>query len=391
VTAEARPPRVPGVESGPVVIVAEQLRRPVGGGIATFATALLGALAELAAGNAEPPLPPISLCASRPLRLPDPLGEFGFPVHASLLPGPVLTRAWSAGLIGPHAHRRARRPGRATPLIVHSVSTAAPPPRGSVLVVTVHDVAWRAFPDAVPRHGRRWHEAALQRALRRAARLVVPSQAVRTELIDDGAAESSIVVVGEGSDHLPPPDNEGTRRLLARLGVHGPFLLAVGTLEPRKNLDRLLEAYAGARSKLPEPWPLVVVGPVGWGPKLSAAPGVVAAGRVSGPVLVGLYRQARLVAYVPLAEGFGLPPVEAMRVGTPVVASPVPSVAVAPAPAVAAVIDPRQADDIAAALVSVASDDELRRRLVAAGRAHAEEMTWEAVARRHVALWGELR
>ena len=78
-------------------------------------------------------------------------------------------------------------------------------------------------------------------------------------------------VIPLGCDHLPPPDLDAAEELLGGLGVGGEYLLSVGTLEPRKNLPRLLEAYSLARSRLPEAWPLVLVGPRGWGPGASRA------------------------------------------------------------------------------------------------------------------------
>ncbi len=138
------------------------------------------------------------------------------------------------------------------------------------------------------------------------------------------------------------------------MGVVGEFLLTVGTLEPRKNVDRLVRAFARVRDSLPGPWPLVIVGPAGWGPEPPvprAADHVVFTGPVPDVVLSELYRRARAFAYVPLTEGYGLPPLEAMRVGIPtVVSDEVPSVhdlgAVGPAPA--RIVDPLDVDDIAA-------------------------------------------
>ena len=174
-----------------------------------------------------------------------------------------------------------------------------------------------------------------------------------------------MAVVEEGCDHLDPPDHEGAAALLARLGVPagGGYLLTVSTLEPRKNLPRLLDAYALALPRLPEPWPLVVVGPAGWGPALPPRPVVLLAGHVDGGVLSALYGGARLVAYVPLREGWGLPAVEAMRCGMPVVATPMPSTGGA-----ACEVPPADVEAIAEALVAVATDEALRARLVAAGR-----------------------
>ena len=222
--------------------------------------------------------PSLSLLASRPARGPDPLASLGPAVVCSRLPGPLMTRAWDLGLL---------RPGRGSD-VVHSVSLAAPlPAKGVPLVLTVHDVAWRSMPEAYPTRGRRWHEAALRRAAARAAAVIVPSEATATAVLAAGVGigERRLHVVPEGADHLGEPDGPAAQALLDRLGVKGPYLLTVSTLEPRKNLGRLFEAYALARPRLLEPWPLVVVGPSGWGP----APGAPA--RLGGRRLRGRRRR----------------------------------------------------------------------------------------------------
>lgn len=381
----------------PVLLVVEQLRREVPGGIGTFSTGLIQGLNAMSAGppgtsSLDSEVPPITLYASRApggSHRQDPLAGYGRAVRSSWLPGPVLTRAWDLGLV----HAPSGFP------IVHSVSLAAPPLRGRdpALVVTVHDLAWRVVPDTFPARGRRWHEASLHRAFRRARRFVVPATTIADELVAAGADPSSVVVIPGGSDHLPPADDQGAQGLLARLGVRGEFLLSVGTLEPRKNLERLFLAYGMCRAELPEPWPLVVVGPSGWGTvsrDLDSARdldgagglgGIVATGRVSDGVLAALYRRARLLVYVPLYEGFGLPAVEAMRAGTPVLASPIPSVGDA-----AAKVDPLVPESIAKSMLSVACDETVRGSLVRAGLSHTEEMTWERTARLHVELWDGL-
>jgi len=358
-----------------ILLVVEQLRRRVPGGIGRYTTGLLQGLAQLAEGGET--VPAITLYASRARGSPDPLAVHGLRLRASPLPGPVLSRAWDLGLL--------RAPGGSD--LVHATSTAAPP-TSAPLVVTVHDTAWRQVPGSFPTRGRRWHEAALRRARRRAAALVVPSEAVAHELVAAGVDPAAVVVIAHGADHLPAPDHTGASALLERLGVGGQFLLSVGTLEPRKNLVRLVAGYERARPRLPEPWPLVVVGPRGWGPEgppSSAATGVVWAGPVDDATLAALYARARLLAYVPLVEGFGLPPVEAMRQGTPVLSSALPSLGAA-----ARVVDPDRVEDIAAGLVEVATDETLRRQLVARGTARADELTWKASARAHRDLWASV-
>jgi glycosyltransferase involved in cell wall biosynthesis len=372
-----------------VLLAVEQLRRQVPGGIGAYARGLLGGLAER---SREGDPVDVTLLASRApgRRAHDPLAAFGKPVIASWLPGPLLTRAWDHGL-------RHAPPGFD---IVHSVSLAAPTLRRSSrsrLVVTVHDVAWRRHPEATTPRGRRWHEFALVRAHEGGAALVVPSRLVATDLEAFGVDAGRITVVRGGADHLPDPDPAATDELLGRLGVSGEFLLSVGTLEPRKNVDRLVRAFHRVRPSLPAPWPLVIVGPAGWGPEPSTrqeTDGIVFTGSVSGPVLAELYRRARAFAYVPLTEGYGLPPLEAMRVGTPsVVADEVPSVhdLGEEGPAPARIVDPLDVDDIAAGLAAVLTDDALRADLAARGSAHALTRTWGTAAREHIALWKSLQ
>lgn len=351
-------------------MVVEQLRRAVPGGIGTYARGLLQGLGTL--GEASPEL---VLLASRPPSRPDPLAGLGWPVVSSVLPAGLVTLAWDVGL----------RPPLAGLDVVHAVSLTVPATARVPEVVCIHDLAWRALPQTFPGRGRRWHEGALARALRRARRFVVPSLLTAEALVDAGAPPEAVTVIEEGCDHLPQANAAATGRLLDSLGVEGPYLLSVGTLEPRKNLGRLLEAFVLARPRLPEPWPLVVVGPPGWGERIPPVPGVVLAGAVDPDVLSGLYQRARCLAYVPLLEGFGLPAVEAMASGAPVVASPMPSTA-----GQALEVDPADPESIAEGLVRAAVDEETRARLVTAGRARAAQLTWQEAARRHVCTWREV-
>jgi glycosyltransferase involved in cell wall biosynthesis len=370
-----------------VLMAVEQLRRRVPGGIGVYARGLLGGLAQIAAEGDEVE---VALLASRPPGgSPDPLAAFGRPLHTSRLPSRLLTRAWDHGL--------SRFPAGYD--VVHSVSVASPqvrPSGGERLVVKVHDVAWRRFPEATTRRGARWHEAALRRALRSGAALVVPSQLVAADLIAGGVAADRLTVVPSGADHLVAPDAAATDALLQKVGVPGPFLLTVSTLEPRKNLHRLVQAFARVRDSLPGPWPLVIVGPTGWGPgpvDASPADRVVFTGPVPDAVLAELYRRARAFAYVPLTEGYGFPPLEAMYAGVPtVVSEQVPSVQDlgAPGPAPARVVDPLDIEGIARGLAAVLTDDALRAELARRGTAHAATRTWRDTARAHVELWRSL-
>ncbi len=360
-----------------VLVVVEQLRRRVPGGAGTYVSGLLAGLGQMA--DSGRPVPQVSLLASRARSGTDghgdPIASSHLPIIESSLPGPLMTRAWERGYL-----RAPRGFG-----VVHAGSLAVPRAVGATTVVTVHDLAWRHVPFAFPRHGVEWHERAFRRALVSGCNFVVPSEPIAVEVHEAGADEGLVTVIEPGVDHLPQPDMAAAGALLERLGVRERFIMSVGTLEPRKNLEMLIDAYSDIRDSLPGRWPLVIVGPQGWGEAPISRQGVEFAGHVGPEVLSALYAKAELLAYVPLEEGFGLPPLEAMSFGTPVVASAVPSVRGA-----AFVVDPHDRGEIAQALLTVSTDTAVREKLVKEGRVRAENLTWERCASQHVDLWRAL-
>lgn len=284
------------------------------------------------------------------------------------LPVSVLSRAWSRGLFGINDSN-----------VVHA-STFRLPPTKKTLTLTVHDLLWRKFPDTYTDAARTWHEHALSSALDRGRAFVVPSQETRTDLISLGVPGDVIEVIAHGADHLPAPDFTGFERKLNEAGVNGQFLLSVGTREPRKNLMRIDAAAKAAADTLGEQIPLVIAGPSGWlETELSNA---TVLDSLTLPELSAAYERARLFIYAPLAEGFGLPPLEAMYLGTPTIASSIPSVVTG-----ARIVDPNNIEDIAHAVVELWSNDDARKELAMRGQQYASAFTWKASAEAHWRFW----
>jgi alpha-1,3-rhamnosyl/mannosyltransferase len=222
-------------------------------------------------------------------------------------------------------------------------------------------------------------------AVRRSARLLAISQATADALVARFPAARERTAVA----HLGPAPRgnaELTEAQAAALPAPG-FVLAVGTLEPRKNLPRLVEAYAVLDDELQSSHRLVVVGALGWetGPTLAALGSLgercVALGYVSDQELAELYRRCAVFCYPSLGEGFGLPVLEAMALGAPVVTSNISSLPEVGGDAVE-YVDPFDAASIAGGLRRVLADADLRTRLAQAGPRRAAAFSWRSFAER---------
>jgi glycosyltransferase involved in cell wall biosynthesis len=245
----------------------------------------------------------------------------------------------------------------------------------------IHDLAFRLRPNEVPWQQRLYMGKLVLPALRRAMAVLVPSDTTRRDLLECFPAlglDSRVHVVPlasglQGVEAGPIPS-----------GLEPGFILAVGTIEPRKNYSRLLAAHRLLRARRQVP-PLVVVGKVGWAygralEELQHDPHVRQMGHLDDPTLLALYRNAGLLAFPSLYEGFGLPLLEAMHEGLPALigkAGSLPELAGGAALAV----DPTDVESIAGGLEKLLDDRALRQRLADQGRSRAAAYSWEATAR----------
>jgi glycosyltransferase involved in cell wall biosynthesis len=258
--------------------------------------------------------------------------------------------------------------------VLHCPTHRAPVSSPVPLVVTFHDLAVLRHPETFNRWTRTYSRHALPRVAKAARRLIAVSEFTKRELLDllDVPAEKVHVIPNAVG---PPFEPNGE-------AVSGDYVLAVSTLEPRKNLPRLLEAYRRARLNGLE---LLVAGARGWGGVRVEGDGVRWLGEVGDAELAQLYRGASCVAYVSLYEGFGLPVLEAMACGAPVVAGR-NEAAEEVAGDAAVLVDALDADAIAAGLTEAVGR---RAELRGLGLERAKAFDWRQVARATVEVYRE--
>lgn len=248
--------------------------------------------------------------------------------------------------------------------------------RGEPLVATVHDVIPLNHPERFSPRGAALMQEGLRAIQQRAAAILVPTQHVAEQCIDHGFNPDVLHVVHHGVDR---PKSQQVS--LERFNLPREFVLFVGTKEPRKNLDRLIAAMEELNAKSIE-IPLVIVGPVGWGDEPRTAltnVEVLHLGRLSTPEVQAMYSHASVFAFPSLEEGFGLPVLEAMAGGVPVVTSQDSAMSEVAAGA-AELCDPYDSASISDALERVLTSTSHAAALRSAGHKRAAELTWSRAA-----------
>jgi glycosyltransferase involved in cell wall biosynthesis len=256
-------------------------------------------------------------------------------------------------------------------------------------VITVHDLNFEVSPGTIHPVRRAYLRRITRWSAHRARKVIAISRSTASDITRlYGVPSEKVAVIPYGLDAIFTPENARALEPMVRVRYSLPerFLLFVGTLEPRKNLPRLLEAYALARHLAQLP-PLVLAGAPGWqherisaqARRLGIRECLVFAGYIPREHLPGVYAAATALLYPSLYEGFGLPPLEAMGCGTPVLASSTSAM-----PEVVddggILADPHNAQAIAEGILRITQDETLRQQLVERGLERARQFRWEAAA-----------
>jgi glycosyltransferase involved in cell wall biosynthesis len=368
-----------------VGINAESLFQRVATGAGVYTLALCQAMAEvghvddLVLFHALHPLVPAEVEAL-------PLSRSELPLERE-----VLYASWS----------EARRPAPQTvcgPLdVVHAPGPMLPPGGAAALVQTVHDLAPLRFPERYPRHARLTLKRGVRFAAREADLLICPSRSTAEEVQELLGVEAERLRVVPHGVWMPSTDPEDAERFLDRHGIRCPYVLWVGTQEERKNVLAVLDAFEAVARQRREVT-LVLHGPQGWlGTRV--ADGIrrrhiedrtrVSEGGLARGELAALYANARVFLFPSIYEGFGLPVLEAMSCGAPVIASDRSAIPESAGDA-ALLVDPEDYDALGDALSRLLDDDDACAELARRGRVRASAFTWHTTARRTWDVYEEL-
>jgi glycosyltransferase involved in cell wall biosynthesis len=263
--------------------------------------------------------------------------------------------------------------------VFHASNWTLPKTQAAV-VTTIHDLTFLKYPQEHLPYYIDAHKRQLERAKNKATAIIAVSQSTKNDLVNYGLAADKIRVVYEAAGKIfKPVKGEAVKK---KYQLDKPFILSVGTLEPRKNLDRLIEAW----QKLDNRPELVIVGKFGWGEGIKPIKGVRLMGFVPDEDLPRFYSAAKAFVYPSLYEGFGLPVVEALSCGCPVVTSNRSSLPEVGGEA-AVYVDPESAASIAHGIEeAIKSATQLKK----AGLEQAKKFSWEKTARETLAIYKDV-
>lgn len=303
-------------------------------------------------------------------------------------------RAWTHRVLG---REIVSRPPDVLFVPAHVLPFALPPNRLPASVVTVHDLGYRAFPQAHTRSQRWYLDASTRWSAGRTTRLIAVSQATADDLqAAYGVPAAKVRVIHEAAANWQRADDEDQAAIREKYGLIRPYALYMGTIQPRKNLARLIKAYSKLHAANPPAWDLLLVGSPGWLSEplydLVATSGLEDYVRFTGYApddeLISLLSGALFFTFPSLFEGFGLPVLEAQTVGVPVMTannSSLPEIA----GDAAILVDPTDVDAIAEAMLRLSQDEALRQQLIAAGYENVKRFSWEKAAQETLAVLEE--
>jgi glycosyltransferase involved in cell wall biosynthesis len=276
--------------------------------------------------------------------------------------------------------------------LFHATDFVMPPNRAHHKLLTVHDLAFRFYPDAAMPSLHHYLNVVVPRSVGRADHLLADSHHTAQDLQREWQIPPERITVVQGAvdhDHFRPVHDAAAQRTVrCRYGIGDrPFILGLSRLEPRKNFVRLIQAYHMARAEGRLPHRLVIGGSKGWlydqifeqVQTLQLADDVILPGFIADDDLPALYSAAEFFAYPSLYEGFGLPIIEALACGTPVLTATNSCLPEAGGPG-AIYVDAEDVESIADGILRLAQDTALCAALRRAGLQHAAQFTWQRSA-----------
>ena len=288
---------------------------------------------------------------------------------------------------------------RRNPVDVLHVQFTAPPFSPCPVVVSIHDLSFEHLPQTFKWRSRKQLRITVRRTARQASQVIALSEYVRNDIVNTYQVSPDkirVIPLAAGDHFRPIRDEEELQRVRQTYGIEGEYMLSVGAIQPRKNLGRLVAAYSHLRGAKPEGKlpKLVLAGKCAWLydetlraiKELELSDSIILTGYVPESDLPALYSGALCFIYPSYFEGFGLPPLEAMQCGVPVIVGDRTSLPEVVGDA-AVLVDPFDVHALAAAIERVVSDSNLRARLSVQGLARAKLFEWRETARQTLAVY----